>query len=94
MHCPLHTCGNQAFIGVSLSEPHTSVTALQDACVCMSVCVWPYTKILIERTRRSLMKVDTMDLSLSNFSPMVATADHERQGQAAHRQYRQITHSS
>ena len=26
-------------IGVSLSEPHTSGTALQDACVCMSVCV-------------------------------------------------------
>ena len=32
----------------SWSEPHTSVTALQDACVCMSVCprtyVWPYTE--------------------------------------------------
>ena len=26
----------------SLSEPHTSVTALQDACVCMSVCMWPH----------------------------------------------------
>ena len=25
-------------IGASLSEPHTSVTALRDACVCMSVC--------------------------------------------------------
>ena len=25
---------------MSLSEPHTSVTALQDACVCLSVCVW------------------------------------------------------
>ena len=31
-------------IGASLSEPHTSVTALQDACVCLSVCVWPYTE--------------------------------------------------
>ena len=29
------------------------------------------------------MKVDVMDLSLSNSSPMVATADHDRQGQAA-----------
>ena len=26
-------------IGASLSEPHTSVTALQDVCVCMSVCL-------------------------------------------------------
>ena len=25
-------------IGASLSEPHTSVTALLDACVCMFVC--------------------------------------------------------
>ena len=33
------------------------------------------------------MKVGTMDLSLSNSSPMVATADHEKQGQAAHRRY-------
>ena len=39
----------------SKSEPHTSVTALQDACVRMSVClsmyVWPYSKkFQIERT--------------------------------------------
>ena len=26
-------------VGASLSEPHTSVTALQDTCVCMSVCL-------------------------------------------------------
>ena len=26
-------------IGVSLSEPHTSMTALQDACTCMYVCM-------------------------------------------------------
>ena len=31
-------------IGASLSEPHTSVTALQDACVCMSVCVRTYVR--------------------------------------------------
>ena len=31
------------FIGVSLSEPHTSVTALRDACVCMFVGLRPYT---------------------------------------------------
>ena len=35
-------------IGVSLSEPHTSVTALQR--VCMYVCAWPYTEHLNERT--------------------------------------------
>ena len=29
-------CG---FIGASLSEPHTSVTALLNACVCMCVCL-------------------------------------------------------
>ena len=37
-------------IGASLSEPHTSVTALQDACVCMYVCMYvclrPYTENL------------------------------------------------
>ena len=33
-------------VGVSLSESHTSVTAFQDACVCMTVCVWPYTENL------------------------------------------------
>ena len=27
-----------SFFGVSLSEPHTSVTALLDTFVCMSVC--------------------------------------------------------
>ena len=33
-------------IGASLSEPHTSVTALQDASVCLSArtFVWPYTE--------------------------------------------------
>ena len=37
------------FIGASLSEPHTSVTALLDARVygcAVYVCVWPYTEIL------------------------------------------------
>ena len=38
-------------VGVNLSEPHTSVTALQDACTCMSgtyVCTYvrPYTENL------------------------------------------------
>jgi len=38
-----------------------------------------------------------MDLSLSNSTLMDllnATVDHDRQGQAAHRRYHQITHSS
>ena len=30
--------GMRWIIGASLSEPHTSVTALLDACVCMSAC--------------------------------------------------------
>ena len=29
----------EQIIGASLSEPHTSVTALRDACVCMYVCM-------------------------------------------------------
>ena len=40
------------------------------------------------------MKVDTMDLSLSNSTPMNllnVTADHDRQGQAAHRRYKSST---
>ena len=37
----------RVLIGASLSEPHTSVTALLDACVCaVYVCVWPYTENL------------------------------------------------
>ena len=36
----------QLLVGASLSEPHTSVITLQDACVCMSVCVWAYTENL------------------------------------------------
>ena len=32
--------------GASLSEPHTSVTALLDVCECVYVCVWPYTENL------------------------------------------------
>ena len=35
---------NTIFIGESLSEPHTSVTALQDECVCMSVYVRTYVR--------------------------------------------------
>ena len=38
---------------MSLSEPHTSVTALQDTCMCMSVCLFAcghIPKIEIERT--------------------------------------------
>ena len=30
---------NYALVGASLSEPHTSVTTLLDACVCMYVCL-------------------------------------------------------
>ena len=38
MHPPAQL-GVRLIVGASLSEPHTSVTALQDACVCLSVCV-------------------------------------------------------
>ena len=38
-------CACIILIGASLSEPHTSVIALRVVCVCicMFVCVWPYT---------------------------------------------------
>ena len=39
----------ERLIGASLSEPHTSVTALQDACVCLSVCVRTYVREAIYR---------------------------------------------
>ena len=45
---------HNVIIGVSLSEPHTSVTALQDACVCMSVCllVAIYRKFKLNKQKR------------------------------------------
>ena len=36
---------DHTIIGASLSEPHTSVTALH-TCVCMSACLWTYTENL------------------------------------------------
>ena len=67
-------------IGASLSEPHTSVTALRDACVCMYVCLRPYTEnfnltnrnesISTLHTCSWSMQVDTMDPSLSNSTPI------------------------
>ena len=36
---PLQVCNYQQQLGASLSEPHTSVTALQVACTCMSMYV-------------------------------------------------------
>jgi len=52
-----HLCSKMCkhIIGASLSEPHTSMTALQDVCVCMYVCllVAIYRKFkLNERMRR------------------------------------------
>ena len=32
-----------AIIGASLSEPHTSVIALAEVCVCLLACLRPYT---------------------------------------------------
>ena len=35
--------GEGSLVGASLSEPHTSVAALQDTCVCPVRTVWPNT---------------------------------------------------
>ena len=45
-------------IGVSLSEPHTSVTALLDVCVCLFACDH-IPKFLIERTDTYISNLDT-----------------------------------
>ena len=48
-----HMLRYMTLFGASLSEPHTSETAMQDTCVCMSVCLrtWGHTlKFLIQRT--------------------------------------------
>ena len=71
-------------IGASLSELHTSVTALRDVCVCLSVCLFAaiYRKFSLTNGNEGistlhtcssdswLMQVDTMDPSLSNSTPM------------------------
>ena len=60
-------------IGVSLSEPHTSVTALLDACVCMYVCLWPYTENLNERTDFKFAHVlKQIHVRWTNSTPMKA----------------------
>ena len=88
-------------IVVSLRELHTSETALQDACVCMSNPTCGHMpKILIERTDSKFAHMLKLNVSLSNSTHMDllnATVDHDRQGQAAHAQmvrYRHTTHSS
>ena len=51
-----------SIFGASLSEPHTSVTALLDPCVCMYVCLFAcghILKILIERTDTYISNLDT-----------------------------------
>ena len=96
---------NYALIGVRLSEPHTSVTTLFDACVCMLVCLCvaiPKFKLneLMHQIctcagAKSSHKSSNLSLSNSTLMDLLnATADHDRQWQAAHRRYRQITHSS
>ena len=69
----------KCFVGASLSKPHTSVTALRDVCVCMSVCSHiPKIKFNEQKQRHlkfahvllKFMQVDTMDPSLSNSTPM------------------------
>ena len=35
--------GQKVNFGASLTEPHTSVTALQGVCVCLLVCLRQYT---------------------------------------------------
>ena len=47
MYTQVIYCKNKLVIGASLSEPHTSVTALQVACTCMSgMYMRPYTENL------------------------------------------------
>ena len=93
-------------VGASLSEPHTSMTALC-MCVCMLaclfVCLWPYTvnfkqACLNISQRRNVLRLIVgealpSERSVGMKKPRVsnarmATADHGRQQQAAHRWYK------
>ena len=65
---------------VNWGEPHTSVTALRDACVCMFAAI--YRKLNLTNGNEGIstlhmcssnswsMQIDTMDPSLSNSTPM------------------------
>ena len=61
----IHINGN--VIGTSLSEPHTSVTALQDLCLCMYVC-GHIPKIFIERTETKAFQLCTHALQIQIFN--------------------------
>ena len=86
----------------TLSDSHTT---LQDACVCMSayVCMAIYQNYQLNKRKFQIctrakanscsVEVDTMDPSLSNYTPsdaMNVTLDHDRQGQGAQRRHRKI----
>ena len=70
--------------GASLSKLHTSVTAILDACVCMYVCVWPYTEKfkLSERVSNLHTCYNKCSVNDKLHADESATANHERQGQA------------
>ena len=60
-------------IGASLSEPHTSGTTLQDACVCLHTTVWSYRKlnwIRICTRGKALQNSTRWTASLSNSKPV------------------------
>ena len=86
-------------IGVSLSKPHTTGTALQDG-VCMFVrgdnfkvnkriCTFQICTHAKARAQPVSMKE-----AWSEINAHMTTVDHDRQGQAAQRWCHQITHSS
>ena len=61
-----------SIIGASLSKPHTSGTALQDACVCVHMYVRPYTENL-NWIRRILGDYSgTLAMLYSKFNSLVA----------------------
>ena len=77
---------------------------MQDACVCLSVClcVAICQKLKLNKRIRTFKFAHVLklvdghagSLTISNSTPMDLlnmTADHDRQGQAAHRRYCQIT---
>ena len=87
-------------------SPHTSRTALQDACICLSMTVYQnlnWTNGYVHFEFAHMLKLArAQPVGIKNpgakdiiiqVNTCMATADHDRQGQAAHRQYHQITHS-
>ena len=87
---------NRYLVGVSMSEPHTSGTGLQDAYVCTCVYMRPYTENLNWMNGYKGFHICTRakkKLTQWNCTPLIYWLEGDW-GQAGHRWYHQIMQSS